>query len=143
MDGILYWVAIYSSMYNVDPMIALSVMQVESGCNPQVIGLKGEVGLMQLMPQFTTGSKKSLSQIQTNIKLGIEKLSQVKQRCKHQKDMTWVICYNRGVTGGSKISNPKSDVYYRKVVAEQAKIKRGKLCSKSYLINSVLNQLKP
>ncbi len=43
-------IAASAAKYNIDPRLIRSVMQVESGGNPQAVSHAGAMGLMQLMP---------------------------------------------------------------------------------------------
>lgn len=100
---------------SMDPMLVLSVVQVESNLNPNMTGKFGEVGLMQIRPEYSKLSKIQLLNPKQNIKEGIIKLKEARKHCKHQVDDTWLVCYNVGITGGSKIKHPKLFPYYKKV----------------------------
>lgn len=61
--------------------LAIAVMEVESGFNPQADGGDGEVGLMQIMPPTARllgfkGTRDDLRQPATNIRLGVRYLAQ-------------------------------------------------------------------
>lgn len=104
-------------MLGVDPSIALSVAKVESNLNPNVIGKHGEIGTMQLLPSsFPEFNKSELSNTRTNIILGVMTLKEAKARCPHKDGITYVICYNTGISGAKNIINPKNNRYYRKVL---------------------------
>lgn len=111
-------IAFYSSIYNIDPVLVQSVIAVESKFKSDVVGSHGEVGLMQLRPEYSKVGRSELFKPHVNIKQGVEFLATVKKYCKHQSNFEWVVCYNVGITGGSKIKHPKLHEYYRKVVTE-------------------------
>lgn len=115
-NTLLALVMYYANMYGVNPHLALSVIQVESGFNHKAVGLLGEIGLMQLRPEYVDKSV-NLFDPEINIKLGIKKLADVKKSCYHKKNKTFVICYNLGVKGGSRIKYPYKFSYYKKVIA--------------------------
>lgn len=117
---IVYWALYYSSIYNIDPALVMSVIKVESGFKPNTVGLAGERGLMQLMPQYANVPKDKLFDIRTNIRVGVRKLAEFKQQCKHQVDNTWVVCFNLGVAGGAKVKHPTLWPYYKKIKQEYA-----------------------
>lgn len=112
MTNILNLIQIYAALYNVDPLLVKSVIRVESNFNQHAIGTKGEVGLMQLMPQYFHGN---IRDPRVNIQKGVKFLGHIKKECGHLGELNWVICFNRGVTGGLKHSNPATDDYVRKV----------------------------
>jgi hypothetical protein len=53
-----------------------------------------------------------------NIMEGTKRLAEARDKCFWQKDYRWVICYNRGLKGGSAVVEPSADLYYRKVMNE-------------------------
>ncbi len=116
MSTILALVLHYSALYGVDPLVALSVIRQESNFQPHAVGTHGEIGLMQLMPQYFPMPKKKLFEVETNIKLGIRHLAQVKAECVHHKEHTYLVCFNVGVAGGNRIRHPKKFPYYQKVM---------------------------
>lgn len=50
-----------------------------------------------------------------NLKLGVKYLASLKGRCGKTNDIAFVICFNRGVRGASKVSNWHSDKYVKKI----------------------------
>jgi plastocyanin len=74
-----------STSYSIDPLLLLSLMIQESGCNPNKVGSSGEIGLMQIIPRFFCGDfnldsdidkcKKQLEDYQINIDVGAQILS--------------------------------------------------------------------
>jgi hypothetical protein len=98
---------------NFDGEIALAVAIVESNLNPSAIGPKGEYGLFQVRPEFTSVSKKALLDAKTNAKVGIEKLKEFQQICPLKENLTWVICYNNGLR---KPRFPLLHPYYKKFI---------------------------
>jgi soluble lytic murein transglycosylase-like protein len=47
---IISLVGLYSQIHGIDPLISISVIDVESKFNPKAVGTKGEIGLFQIMP---------------------------------------------------------------------------------------------
>ena len=113
MEKIVSLIMLYSSIYNVDPKLAVSIAHVESSFNQTAIGTSGEIGIFQLHPRYFS-YQDSLT-IEENIKNGIKHLSFSKKYCRHKYGIEWVICYNRGVAKGSMAKMPSKDEYVNKV----------------------------
>lgn len=110
---ILGYILYYSAQFGVDPNIVKAVVQIESRGSPSLVGEAGEVGLMQLLPSsFPNHKRRQLKDTRTNIALGVQYLAEVKKKCSHQADLTWIVCYNAGVRGGRRIKSPKQFRYY-------------------------------
>ena len=108
----------YSLMSGINPAITEAIINVESKGNPFALGKLGDSGLMQIRHQFVPETQQQLFQSCTNIMRGVQILKQVKEKCKHKLNNTWLICYNLGIRGGSKIKRPTSFIYYKKVMEE-------------------------
>lgn len=108
--------------YNIDPDLVKAVVQVESKYNAQAVGPIGERGLMQLHPKYYEGDK--YFDVELNLETGIKKLAKAKKHCAHKLDKTFVVCYNAGVTGGSRLKNPKQFDYYVKVMKQYNEYKQ-------------------
>lgn len=100
----------------IDPDLVHSVIKHESNYNPNTIGLVGEVGLMQIRPEYVPETIEQLKDPCTNIKRGIQILKNAMLNCKHKADFTWVNCYNLGIFGGSKVKYPKLFPYYKQII---------------------------
>lgn len=118
MNEFMRLIAFYSYIYNVDPVLVKSVIAVESQFRTDAVGSHGEVGLMQLRPEYFPIPREELLKPNFNIRHGVKYLSEVKKYCKHNRGFEWIVCYNAGVTGGSKIQYPKLHPYYKKIAAE-------------------------
>ena len=108
----------YSFLNGIDPSITKAVISVESKGNPFAIGTQGDSGLMQVRHQFVPESQKQLLQSCTNVKRGTSLLKKAMFNCKHKLNNTWLVCYNLGIKGGSKLKHPSSFIYYKKVMSE-------------------------
>lgn len=82
---------------------------------------KKDYGLMQIRSKYVKETPAQLFDTCTNIRVGTEKLAEARKMCKHKKDYTYVVCYNAGVTGGSKIKHPTNFPYYKKVMKARSK----------------------
>ena len=106
-----------TTSYHLDPMVVMDVIRTESNYNTNAVGTKGELGLMQLLPSsFPEYTSKQLLNPKLNIKLGIKHLYEAKKSCIHQVANTFIICYNKGTLGGSRIKYPFLDPYYKRVM---------------------------
>lgn len=112
--------AIYS---DIDPNLALAVAQVESRFNPNAVGGLGEQGLFQIMPEYSGYTKEQLKDPVINIREGMRMLKYAKKHCRHKEDKTWIVCYNAGVGGGSKLNHPKKFKYYVEVMKVKKQFK--------------------
>lgn len=114
-------VLFYSFLAGIDPTITNAVIQVESRGNPYAIGKLDDSGLMQIRHKFVPETQQQLFQGCTNIMRGVDILKQAKEKCKHKLNKTWLVCYNLGIAGGSKIKHPTRFIYYKKVMKEMQK----------------------
>ena len=105
----------YAMFYGINPAVPLTIAEIESQYDHSITGTKGEIGVMQLLPtSFPEYTPRSLKSLETNVKLGVGYLAYVKKHCAHQRYYTWVVCYNYGVSGGSKLKYPKETEYYKR-----------------------------
>lgn len=92
-----------SRQYELEPVLVLSLIDVESNFRPDAVSPKGAVGLMQLMP--TTGEEMAagsgfawnpalLSDPKANIELGLRYVAKLKAEFK--KPEQWLTAYNMG-----------------------------------------------
>jgi Transglycosylase SLT domain len=116
--NLLVAIKLYASMFNLSPNLIAAVITVESSQNPRTIGQVGEIGLMQVRPEYHKHAKGLLFVPTYNIKEGAKRLAEAKRYCKHKIDYQWVVCYNRGLIGGARLKDPSTDSYYLKVRKE-------------------------
>jgi len=100
----------------VDPLLAISIAQVESSMNPKAVGPVGELGLFQLRPEY---HGENVADINHNIAEGIRYLKELQSTCPLQGDY-FVICFNQGHRRHPK--HPEKHPYYRKVIREREKM---------------------
>ena len=105
-----------SAFFNLNPNLVVAVAKTESSLNPRAVGSVGEIGLFQVRPKYSKFSRKELFNPLINIVEGLRMLSFAKKHCKHRVDNSWLICYNLGVKGASKVRYPKKFDYYKKVM---------------------------
>lgn len=106
----------YSMLSGIDPEITRAVIKVESDGNVMAVGKLGDSGLMQVRHQFVPESQLQLFNPCTNVRRGVALLKKAKDSCKHKLNNTWLVCYNLGLKGGSRIKRPTSFIYYKKVM---------------------------
>lgn len=109
----------YSSLYGIDPKLALSVAQIESGLNPNAISSTSDYGVFQLNSNsFPEYSKAQLLDPNINIIVGINYLVKMKKECKFKDNNEWLACYNLGKKKANKIHYPKLWPYVKKINAQ-------------------------
>jgi soluble lytic murein transglycosylase-like protein len=145
MFELLTSIFILSSSHGVDPYLVAAVIQTESKFNTNAVGGIGEIGLMQLRPEYFAGPKgaKELFKPEVNLERGISYLKEVQLACAHKEENTFLVCYNAGIAGGSKLKHPREFDYYKRVNLEFKKFKTAKvfravqmkLMAKSWLYN--------
>lgn len=117
--AIISLIVSYSNFLGFDPNVAVAVATVESGLNPVAMGTKGEVGLFQVMPQYVKGfDKEQLLHPRINIMVGIIKLKEEREKCLHQKNIEYLVCYNYGRTNAKRVRYPEVFPYVMKVQKE-------------------------
>ncbi len=108
-------IVFYSLVNGIDPSISFRLANVESGLNPNALSKTQDGGVFQLNSKYYKfHNPKWIFNTDTNIALGIRTLSELKKTCKHKLNNTYIICYNLGKRGASKIKNPSSQTYYKK-----------------------------
>lgn len=108
----------YSLLNGINPILTQAVIEVESKNNTFAVGKLGDSGLMQIRHKFVPETQLQLFNPCTNVRRGVELLKKAKQRCKHKLEKTWLVCYNAGIRGGSRIKRPNKFSYYKKVMEE-------------------------
>jgi hypothetical protein len=104
--------------------LADSVVMVESGYNPTVVGSVGEIGLMQVRPTTAamlgfTGPQEALSHPETNIRYGVEYLAQAWRLA--GRDLCRALMKYRAGHGTERMT-PLSKEYCRRARAHLASI---------------------
>lgn len=74
--------------------VAIAVAKVESGLRQSARGPFGEVGVMQVRPEYTTAN---VYDLKTNIKEGVRQLAYWQAHCPSQVGVSFVNCYNSGM----------------------------------------------
>ena len=123
-DLIVQLIITYSLNFGIDPSISLAIAKTESNMNPNAIGSLGEVGLFQVRPEFSKYTEKQLTNPATNIKEGLRILKNAQHGCNHQKDNTWVVCFNTGIHYAKRIKHPTLFPYYKKVMYAKKQINK-------------------
>ncbi len=99
--------------HGIDPELALSIAEVESGFNSNAVGALGELGIFQLRPEF---HGEQLSRDDRNAHVGVRYLASVRGTCLSRYGEAWFICFNRGPYRKPP-SDPKATSYYKRVTA--------------------------
>lgn len=106
----------YALIYGIDPKLAQRMAKIESNMNPVAVSKTGDGGLFQLNKKsFKFHNERWRFDPVINMSAALNYLSYLKKTCKHTVDNTYVICYNLGRNGASKIKNPKNQSYYKKI----------------------------
>lgn len=105
----------YALVNGVDPSLAMRMAKIESNMNPNAISRTNDGGLFQinaLSHKFHYDKWRFIPVINTAIAMNF--LGELKNTCKHKFHNTFVICYNQGRYGASKIKYPYKHPYYLK-----------------------------
>lgn len=108
-------ITFYSIINGIDPALSFQLVKLESGMNPDAISRTGDGGLLQLNRRFYKfHNPKWIFNSEINLNLAMKTLSSLKNKCKHKNNNSYIVCYNLGIKGGSRIKNPFSQTYYKK-----------------------------
>lgn len=115
-------VAALSREYGLEPADVNAIIQVESKWDASAVGQLGEIGLLQLRPEYFPIN--THTPIEAQLRIGIRHLSAIKARCPHREGLDWVICHNVGIKGALKFKHPSKFIYVKKVkeAAREARI---------------------
>lgn len=114
----------YSAIYGIDPLLVVSVIDVESSWRPNVVSVGGDGGLMQLNSKvYKNYTTKELLDIKTNLKLGIKHLSDARKYSKFKDhEINWIVYYNCGAVSNT-FKYPGKHKYVVKVKERMEKYK--------------------
>lgn len=105
----------YALVNGIDPLLATKMAKIESNMNPDAISKTGDGGLFQLNDRahkFHNNEWRFIPVINTAIAMSV--LGKLKSSCTHKLVDSYVLCYNLGKYGASKIKHPYKHPYYRK-----------------------------
>jgi soluble lytic murein transglycosylase-like protein len=108
-------ITLLSSLYGIDPALTYRMATIESSLNPKALSKTGDGGILQLNRKYHKFHNPDLIfNYETNISLALKTLQELKTKCKHTLNNSYILCYNLGVRGASKIKNPFNQTYYKK-----------------------------
>jgi soluble lytic murein transglycosylase-like protein len=109
-------ITFYSLVNGIDPNMAFQVARVESNMNPNAVSRTQDGGLYQLnRNSYKFHNEKWRFMPATNIAIAMDTLKKLRTSCKHTKHNSFVLCYNLGKAGASRIRYPLSQTYYKKM----------------------------
>ena len=111
------------AQYGIEAELLLAIAKVESNFKVNAVGAShGEVGLMQLRPNFFPSA---IFDVKTNMRIAARHLSQIRAQCQKKYGDAWWVCYNIGHNRPAAL-NAKAVPYYKKVKAAYVQEKRSK-----------------
>ena len=116
--NLIHLIITYATMLGVDPYIALSVASVESNIQMDKVGELGEIGVFQILPEYSGYSPTGLSNPHINVMAGINRIKETQSRCKYKDDLYYLICYNMGYEGAKRIRYPDKNEYVKRIRKE-------------------------
>ena len=109
-------ITFYSLVNGVDPSLSFQIARVESNMNPYAVSRTNDGGIFQLnRKSYKFHNDSWIFVPTTNIAIALNALSKLKTKCKHKENNTYVLCYNLGIRGASRITKPLSQNYYKKM----------------------------
>lgn len=115
--NLMLFISMYSAINGLDPALVKAVIKVESNWDSSAIGRHNDLGLMQIRQHIVAPhrTKKELLNPFVNVTEGIRHLGWTKKHCKHKVELSWLSCYNMGVSKASSLKHPKEFDYVKKV----------------------------
>lgn len=108
----------YSLINGLDVNLSFKIAKIESNMNPMAISKTNDKGLYQLNSKYYKfHNPQMVFNPETNTALALHTLNKLKKDCKHVKNNTFVLCYNLGIKGASKIKQPLKQTYYKKITS--------------------------
>lgn len=107
---VLLAIIVASSTYGIDPKLLTAIAIVESSGRESAVGSLGEIGLMQMRPEFHPCASFDAVESALCAARYLKKLKKLKQS---KWGNAWFVSYNYGPN--KKVDEPKKTSYYVKV----------------------------
>lgn len=125
----------FSSKYEIDPALVVSIIKVESSFNHNIISEKGAIGLMQLMPETAKELQVDPFNVSSNIEGGIRYFSKCLEL--NNNDIALALAsYNAGYSNVKKYESIPPFTETDNYISEVLKIYTEKF-NKKYIFNPV------
>ncbi len=109
-------ITFYSLLNGIDPNLAFQMARVESNMNPNAVSRTQDGGLYQLnRNSYKFHNEQWRFNPEINIALALNTISKLKEKCAHKSYNSYILCYNMGIYGASKIKKPFMQTYYKKM----------------------------
>lgn len=110
------FISLVSILHGVDAGTAIQVARLESNFNPKAFSKTKDGGLFQLNTRYHKFHNPDwIFNESINTYKAIATLSKFKKTCKHKLNYQFVLCYNMGLRGASKLKNPEKQTYLKKL----------------------------
>lgn len=125
----------FSSKYEIDPALVVSIIKIESGFNHNVVSEKGAIGLMQLMPETAEKLQVNPFNVSSNIEGGIRYFAKCLKL--NNNDIALALAsYNAGYSNVQKYESIPPFTETDNYISEVLKIYTGSF-NKKYIYNPV------
>lgn len=110
------FISLVSIFHGVDPETAIRIAKLESNFNPKALSKTKDGGLFQLNTRYHKFHNPDwIFDENINTYIAIQTLSKFKKICKYKSNYQFVLCYNMGLRGASKLKNPDGQTYIKKL----------------------------
>jgi hypothetical protein len=111
-------IALLSSLYGVDSDLAIKLAKIESNFNPKAMSKTKDGGLFQLNTRYHKFHNPNwIFDIEINSHRAMKTLANLKTKCNLKFKNHFVLCYNMGTRGASKLKNPNNQTYIKKLTS--------------------------
>lgn len=110
------FISLISILHGIEPKLSIQMAKVESNFNPKAFSHTKDGGLFQLNTRFYKfHNPEWIFDPYINTYKAIQTITKLKEKCRFKLNNQFVLCYNMGVKGASKLKHPENQTYLKKL----------------------------